>query len=210
MLLTGKVADVPIKVRELLEESDIASMASIVAEAFVDYPVMIRAFAHSGGDRADWIRRMVSDSARARLQSGIPIWLAERDGTIAGGAFLVYPDRPLSKDVSDWWERFIADAGSATGEFFERFVSAAEAVELPQPNLYLTMIGVKPAYQGQGVGRAIIDHIALEAAQLAGCKGIALDTEIESNVGLYERIGFRVIGQTSVDELPIWVMFREI
>jgi hypothetical protein len=39
-------------------------------------------------------------------------------------------------------------------------------------------------------------------------KGVALDTENAENVAIYERLGYRVVGQAKLDAIKIWCMVR--
>lgn len=191
-------------------ETDLDQYVDSMAEAFREYPVIVRAFADAPGKREDWLRRMVRESAQARAAVGVATPVAFVNEMVVAGAALFVPGVEIPDDVRAWWPRLVAEAGPETGRFFERFIAAAESVELPQPNLYLAMIGVHPTVQGQGVGKALIEHVVEIARTLPGVVGVGLDTEVESNVTVYERCGFTVRGKRSVDELPVWVMFRDV
>jgi ribosomal protein S18 acetylase RimI-like enzyme len=77
-----------------------------------------------------------------------------------------------------------------------------------KPYIYLQVIGVAPAYQGQGYGgkliRTLIGHS--EQAGLA----LYLETETESNVQMYEHFGFQVVKKITLPmiDLPMWEMTR--
>ena len=61
---------------------------------------------------------------------------------------------------------------------------------------YLAHLGVDPAWRGQGIGGALIEHLAAEAARL-GRSRLALDVAATNPraQALYERAGFVVIGE---------------
>lgn len=69
-----------------------------------------------------------------------------------------------------------------------------------EPHWYLSMIGVDPARQGQGLGSALLK------AGLARCDAEGLPAYLESsspkNVPLYERHGFEVIGLIKPGDHP--------
>ena len=69
------------------------------------------------------------------------------------------------------------------------------------------MIGVRPEFQGQGVGRKLLAEVELIGRSIPGCRGVALDTETEHNTRVYQRCGYQIVGETALDDLPIWVMF---
>jgi GNAT superfamily N-acetyltransferase len=70
------------------------------------------------------------------------------------------------------------------------------------------MVGGEPEFQGQGVGRMLIQECA-DRAKATGCSGIGLDTEDEKNVQIYLKCGFEVFAERRVDDLPIYVMWRQ-
>ena len=75
------------------------------------------------------------------------------------------------------------------------------------PHRYLLILGVDPAAQGRGLGRALL------APMLARCdrdgEAAYLETSTERNVALYQSLGFRVIGEHQIDRGPrSWFMWR--
>jgi ribosomal protein S18 acetylase RimI-like enzyme len=69
-----------------------------------------------------------------------------------------------------------------------------------QPHWYLPMIGVDPGAQGRGCGSALLRR------GLARCDAAGLPAYLEStnlrNVPLYERFGFKVLGQIKTRNSP--------
>jgi ribosomal protein S18 acetylase RimI-like enzyme len=61
---------------------------------------------------------------------------------------------------------------------------------------YLAHFGVTPALRGQGIGRALIEHLIAQT-RTAGCTRIVLDVAMSNPraQALYERAGFVVIGE---------------
>jgi ribosomal protein S18 acetylase RimI-like enzyme len=95
-------------------------------------------------------------------------------------------------------------------EFFPRIISTVEAIRLPEPNVYLIMIGVDPDFQGQGVGKMLIENVMEIARGVPGCKGVGLDTEDEKNVRIYQACGFEVVQETKLEDMPIYAMWRAL
>lgn len=75
-----------------------------------------------------------------------------------------------------------------------------QAFHPEEPHWYLSMIGVDPSRQGQGLGAALLK------AGLARCDADGLPAYLESsspkNVPLYERHGFEVIGLIKPGDHP--------
>ncbi len=71
------------------------------------------------------------------------------------------------------------------------------------PYFYLNLLGVDTEYQGKGIGSKLISTFIKNAP-----KGIPfyVETETESNVRFYERLGFNVIKEIRLpsSNLPMW------
>jgi GNAT superfamily N-acetyltransferase len=195
-------------IHDLSTEAEMAEYARAMAHAFEKYPVIQRAFGQAGGHPLTWAERMVRGSASVRLQVGMRLPVVKVQGRVVGGASLIFPDTQIPDELRNWWPAFIEEAGPECADFFERFLSAVDRIPVPQPNLWLAMLGIEPEFQGIGLGRAMLEHTVEIARSLPGVIGVGLDTELESNVALYERCGFEVLGESRVDDMPIWVLFR--
>ncbi len=177
--------------------------------AFENYPVPVRAFRDSPGPRIEWVRRLLADFGRTRLDAGLPILAALIGDQVAGGALLAIPQQTESRRSSQW-DEFMAAAGEDATTFFDSFRAAVDSVTIPEPNVWVNMLGVHPSFQRQGVGRLLLERTAEYAKTIPGVLGVGLDTEDDVNVKIYEACGFSVQGTTSVENLPIWVLFRAI
>lgn len=184
--------------------------ARAIARAFVGYPVMNRTFRDTPGPQEDWIFRMVSGSAVARQAGGAKIPLVRDGDRVVAGANVYLPNFEFPPSHKDWFVDFLNEAGPTAVGFFPRFISTIEAIKLPEPHVYLIMIGVDPEYQGQGVGKMLIEHIMEIARSIPDCKGVGLDTQDEKNVHIYRACGFDLVRETSLDDMPIYVMWRSI
>jgi ribosomal protein S18 acetylase RimI-like enzyme len=69
---------------------------------------------------------------------------------------------------------------------------------------YLGMLAVDPQFAGKGWGRAAM-RPGLERAARDGMP-IYLETSNPRNVGIYRGAGWNLIAETSVPDLPIWIM----
>ena len=87
--------------------------------------------------------------------------------------------------------------GAGRMQAYGRFVDNLHRKLLPDPHWYLQVIGVDPAYHGQGFSsrllRPVLERIDRERMPCA------LETNIDKNVAIYRRFGFEVISE---DELP--------
>lgn len=193
----------------LLQPDDpIEPYARAIARAFVGYPVMQRAFCDSPGNQEDWIFEMVKRSAQARMSSGFKVPYLKIGDRVAAGANLHLPGNEQTGIQSDWFTEFLKTAGPSAIQFFPRFIEAVETIDLPKPSAYLVMIGVHPDFQGQGVGKALIDYCFELANENPDNQGMGLDTQDIKNTHIYRRCGFEVVDEKNVDDMPIYVMWR--
>lgn len=76
---------------------------------------------------------------------------------------------------------------------------------------YLSVVAVDPAYQGQGLGRMLLEE-GLKVADKAGV--VVWLCGLRGLEGLYEKFGFKTLARANVGEMSEWkesgyVMFRE-
>jgi ribosomal protein S18 acetylase RimI-like enzyme len=87
--------------------------------------------------------------------------------------------------------------GAGRMQAYGRFVDSLHRSLLPYPHWYLQVIGVDPAYHGQGFSsrliRPMLERIDRERMPCF------LETNTEKNVTIYRRFGFEVISE---DRLP--------
>ncbi|MBA4064472.1 MAG: N-acetyltransferase [Isosphaera sp.] len=77
-----------------------------------------------------------------------------------------------------------------------------------RPHWYVILLGVRPAAQGRGLGRAVLGPV-FAAADRAGVP-VYLETVPEANVAVYRRLGFDLVGRTEFPGgLPNWELCRE-
>ena len=92
---------------------------------------------------------------------------------------------------------------------YGRFVDDLHRKLVPYPHWYLQVIGVDPAYQGQGFSSRLLRPMLkrIDREQMP----CALDTNIDKNVAIYRRFGFDVISQNKLPGTPVtsFLMLRK-
>lgn len=77
-----------------------------------------------------------------------------------------------------------------------------------QPHWYLHLLGVRPEAQGKGMSRAVLRPI-FDAADRDRVP-VFLETVPESNVAIYQKLGFKLLGYSELPGgVPNWEMARE-
>lgn len=89
-----------------------------------------------------------------------------------------------------------------------RVISAMERLHPSDPHYYVQVLGVDPAHQGRGYGRALLEPaVALADRDRAPAY---LETTNPSNLGLYRRFGFAVLEELTLPGYPpLWTMRRD-
>lgn len=90
-------------------------------------------------------------------------------------------------------------------------LSQYDAITLKQRprenHYYLTMIGVSPERQGQGIGKQVINKIHKIVIDDLNASIICLDTENDNNVSYYEHLGYKLTQEVKTsDDLTIYCM----
>ncbi len=76
---------------------------------------------------------------------------------------------------------------------------------LAADSAYLALLAVDPDAQGRGFGGELIDD-AIALGRSSGARAIGLDTENRANVTLYQRYGFSLDRELSLEAMPVFVM----
>lgn len=92
--------------------------------------------------------------------------------------------------------------------FLNDYMRLTSSVRPREPHCYLSMIGVHPDAQGQGIGKQLLLNILQEVDTNTHSFGIGLDTENPDNIALYERFGFRLVDTKCLEGMNIYCMFR--
>lgn len=186
-------------------DDEVPRVVAAVAEAFYDDPLL------------SWV--FPDDARRLRqLDEGFGFFMRKvwfRHGhcyttdRFAGGSFWLPP--------GTWHLGFLRQLlmlpGMVrfAGRNMPRLMGVLNAMEREHPHdphYYLPVIGVAPAWQGRGFGAALLRPV------LEICDRERLPAYLEAssprNRALYERHGFRAVGEIRVkDSPPVWPMRRE-
>ncbi len=185
-------------------------MIDVLCDAFFDYPVMRFVL---GPERPDYeadLRTLVSLFVRARVFRR-EFLLGVRDGAgLAAAAIVSRPDGTAAPPAfTEFRQRVWAELGPRAEARYNAFGDACAPFQTEAPHLHLNMIGVRRGAQGRGLGRALLEQVHELSRADSKSHGVTLTTELESNVPLYERFGYRLVGRASVAPgLTTWGFFR--
>ena len=178
-----------------------ATVAALAA-AFVTNPLHLSAF---GPDRLDRNRFFFREGLRHMFTG--PAFIALDGGEVVG--YVHYNASPLCLPAPEALPAFAAehfrpleDAVPRVIEWFSRWAH----LDPKEPHAHLGPIGVVPAYQRGGVGRALMSRYVehLDGEKIEGY----LETDRAGNVEFYKKFGFTVVREQQVIGVPTWYMRR--
>jgi len=190
--------------------ADIPVLAAVLARAFARDPYH-RFLAGDAPERNQRMRdgwsallrhssNRLSDTWTTDSRAGVAVW---HPPGYDGPSFLdSLRLLPSVARLAGSWRRLRA---------ISRAVSALEARRrghVARPHYYLSVLGVDPDRQGEGIGTALLEP-TLAAADHAGVPAYA-ESAIARSVLLYERLGFEVVEELTLPGTDIhgWLMVR--
>ena len=184
-----------------LTESQIEPAAGTLARAFHDYPVFTYVFPDAS-ERDNELPLLLQSFVRYGVLNG-EVYATSRN--LEGVAVWMPPDHTSgSSPVPE-----VSQGALDRVAYFGRQIHDVRKRHVPSAHWFLMIIGVVPELQGQGNARTLLNPIlARIERQHLPCY---LDTEVEKNVAIYQRYGFRVVDDSIVVGTGIrsWGMLRE-
>lgn len=196
-----------------LRSSERADFIAVMAEAFEGDPLFLTAFGARGEE--GWERRVASFLSfmfdMNRLMQGTPRGLFV-DGRLCACALLEPPVSTLASLVGGLASalRFVPVAfalPTRATAFLNTYTRRTRAAPSRNPHGYIVMVGVRPKAQGQGFGRRLVEDAIARTRAIPPATGIALDTENEANVRLYQHWGFRKTASLDLGGVHAHCMF---
>ena len=191
-----------------LNIEDREKIVEVLFVAFEQDPLMYYFFGNEYQNLAEYVMQYICDLAHLANLSLLGAFI-ERE--LKGVALIAPPEaseRNKQEEIAKLDEELATAVGKAVITRIEAYFKIKEAHKPKQPHFYLDILGVTPKSQGQGVGKALIETLHKMSESSPQSCGVALDTENESNLEFYERLGYSVSTITNLNRLKIWSMFR--
>jgi ribosomal protein S18 acetylase RimI-like enzyme len=192
-----------------VQHKDIAKASSVVADAFRDDPIWTRVMPNF---RLDQKQSMFEISLRYCLRYGnvyAPSDNLEGIITWMPGEQADMPLLRLIRSGAIWpGLKVVIQLMSKLGPMFNTIQTDRKLNMDKRTYIYLPVLGVGSAFQGQGYGGQLLS--ALIAASEQSRLPIYLETETENNVRWYTKYGFQSVKQINlpVINVPMWEMIR--
>ena len=190
-----------------LTADDSREAGAALARAFMDEPILVAGFR----DQA-LLERYLPLRFAAVVRYGCrfgEVWAVDSgDRSIAGAAVWIRepaPERTPELTIELGYPQGEPEGDAAMARCIA-IAAAAEAPlqEMPAPWRYLAVIGVEPALQGRGLGRALLERVLDDAAAAGEVLGLFTDRAV--NVPFYERAGMELVwsGSSEDGSVPLW------
>jgi GNAT superfamily N-acetyltransferase len=186
-----------------------AVLGEVLAEAFAEDPVFAWLIPPQVRDRDNRLRTLFTSMSRGYLRQGKPCYLT---GDASAAALWAMPGpwaMPFSQIVLEAVPNGLAFRGRLLHALRTQLQIERLHAGQSRPHWYLGYLGTRRDRQGQGLGTQMLREV-LAGLDTDGVPAY-LESSNERNLSLYERNGFRVIGDLkALGHGPtIWRMWRE-
>ncbi len=194
-----------------VERSQLPAIVEVLTQAFNQDPIMQYFYSPQEATRLNqlrWLSQLIVEYCRPYEQmyttvhelKGSAIWLPP-----AG-----FPMDLLRLIRLGFYQFPFKVQWPRIGDFLKIFnqMEHYHLEDMPEPHWYLFMLGVAPAYQGQGIGSDLIKPVLLQADR----EGLPcyLETSTDRGVKFYQKHGFTILrtDQLSAAAPTYWTMKR--
>ena len=198
-----------------LQAAHIAEAGLLYGAAFRDDPFVQAALVGLDGDtRQRCLAEFFAANASACVKRGLPWEFRDEDRMVA--VLIAYPPGgyppPLLQQArvflsSLWRIRFLGRKLPVCASRLLTFWNELAKVHPTQPHYYTEYLAVKPGYQGHGVATLFGSTLAPTADRAR--IGVYLETPNPRTVPLYERFGFRLLGEKDILGVRFALMWRD-
>ncbi|WP_027339243.1 GNAT family N-acetyltransferase [Halonatronum saccharophilum] len=196
------------------DESALEEVAKLITDAFEQEGISryIHEFSKEGVKEVYYRGGLLK--LRLALEVGEDILLAIKDDTIVGVAIL---KRGLKSSLAQKVKILFPEAIKFffsiiikinLKKSFSIIKHVIPPKSLKKPYYTLEVIGVDPNYQGQGIGRKLLDEIHQITESNPEVSGVYLFAD-KKNKLIYEHFGYKVIKEGKGKDISIYHMFRE-
>lgn len=193
-----------------LREKDVSEVVDVLCEAFADYPVMQFVLGPRRRRYSEHLQLLIHFFVMARVYRGEFLFGVADRAALQGAALVSRPSGSGSPpELNALREDLWSELGPSARARYEAYGAALTGLGVHAPHIHLNMIGVRRAAHRKGHGRKLLEHVHALSRDDPASSGVTLNTEDEANVPLYERFGYKLVGQVQVAPgLTSWGFFR--
>ena len=191
---------------EVLTRSGRRSLVGVLARAFRDNPMNVRIHGPDPRRRiranAAGLRSLVLDHAQRVIVMGITY-----NSRVIGGFVLAPPgERRLPGPSFRRQVECLCLQGRAAIAAWSEVAIGVPDHRPAEDHWYVAVLGVEPAWQGRGVGAALLAEIDRRVSR--DPRPICLESDRPASVRFYQRHGFAIRAEGEVHSVPCWCLGR--
>lgn len=190
-----------VKIREM-QKADVPQVVKAIGKAYATNPSILAIY--GSNPTATHRFQMIIEGMCKYLPGNV--FVAELDGRVIGGMRIVA--WPACQALRLKMLLSVLNSARGLGPFVRsmKMQSAWKKHDHDKPHWHLMLLGVTPEFQGKGIGNQmmmfycdIIDRDRIEAYH---------ETERPENIPFYQRFGFEVVGEETINGVKNWFMLR--
>jgi len=207
---TGERANLTVKMKiRRLTYNEKHPAVEVLASAFQEYPVMRYILKDSNTNYPGHIEALVDFFCETRLTRDWPLLGVYSGQDLVAVAGINEPIfKPWPEALHDVYNRLGKVIGKDAIQRMEAYERQASKYEPEITHYYLGIIGVLPDHQGKGYAKFLIERLIEMSESDPNSNGISLSTEKKENIPIYKHFGFNVMGDSDIEELHTWCMYR--
>jgi ribosomal protein S18 acetylase RimI-like enzyme len=193
-----------------LTQGGLADVVDVLVEAFGDYPTLHHIVGATGDAFAERLRTLLGFFVQARRVRGEPV-VGVRDGDrLVAVALASLPDAATPPGALDAARGAVwAELGAAAHARYEALGRVWQDLGPAEPHVHLHLLGVRRSHRRAGLGRLLLERVQRSSDEHPTSIGVTLNTEVETNVAYYRRLGYGVVGEAlAAPALRTWVLRR--
>lgn len=184
---------------------------SLLYHSYKDEPTFQYLFDHDKPGYKQRIRATIRELIRLHFDRGEFVFgvVHKKEKRLLGVAF--FSDLELKMDISKnllWRLKMSLTAGFAGTRRFVQYFNDVQACLPGQTHRMVSLIGIHPDFQKQGLGKALIEKIHELTDTDQNSIGLFLDTGNNRYLHFYESLGYDIHQRIPVGPLEEYVLFR--
>jgi ribosomal protein S18 acetylase RimI-like enzyme len=185
--------------------------ADLLARAFASDRVIAQFVPIDLPERGVVLREFFKAACITRLAYNQPLLGLEWNNKMVAVASVQTTYTPKeTESVKRAWKKVTDKVGPSGLAGLEAYVGLRQKNLPPRLHYYLVCLGVDPAYQSMGFGKAMIECVMEKAVGDTTAAGVMLDTDGDKNLVFYERCGFSVAGREDLNGVDLLFMYRAV
>jgi len=187
---------------------DVEGAVTALGEAFAQDPLMLYLFRENPNGVRAGAMAFFSILFRARIALDMPAYVLQQAGGLAGAAMGYDTSRPVWPEaLASEWRQFERGVPGFAARL-AAYETICEAHQPSEDHHYLGVIGVHPALQGKGAGKALLDTFCALSSADPQSHGVYLDTSNPRSLEFYYKNGFELRGEGRLDAAPLWCVYK--